>query len=156
MVEKPVFLTAEGRAKLEAELEYLRREKRRQITERIVESKEIGGFSDNADLDDARNEQALVENRIQQIERMLRMAQIIDQPAGPKTTVGIGSTVTVVDAEGEEETYTIVGSAEANPRAGKISNESPVGRALLGRKVGDQVEVLTPAGVQKFIIRLIT
>ncbi|MCL6647170.1 MAG: GreA/GreB family elongation factor [Chloroflexi bacterium] len=87
---------------------------------------------------------------------MLRTAQIIDQPAGPKTTVGIGSTVTVVDAEGEEETYTIVGSAEANPRAGKISNESPVGRALLGRKVGDQVEVLTPAGVQKFIIRLIT
>lgn len=155
MVDKPVFLTPEGRSKLEAELEYLRREKRRQITERISESKEIGGFGDNADLDDARNEQALVETRIHQIERMLRAATIIKEHDPSQGIVQIGSTVTVVSGDGEEERYTIVGSAEANPRAGKISNESPVGHALLGRKVGDVVQVMTPSGVEKLTIRRI-
>ncbi|GIW08643.1 MAG: transcription elongation factor GreA [Dehalococcoidia bacterium] len=155
MVDKPVFLTPEGRSKLEAELEYLRREKRRQITERISESKEIGGFGDNADLDDARNEQAIVETRIQQLERMLRTATIIKEHDRSQGVVQIGSTVTVVGSDGEEETYTIVGSAEANPRAGKISNESPVGHALLGRKVGDVVQVMTPSGVEKLTVRLI-
>jgi transcription elongation factor GreA len=154
MVDKPTFLTPEGRAKLEAELEYLRKEKRREITERIVESKEIGGFGDNADLDDARNEQALVETRIQNLERMLRTAQIIEgRPAG-NGVVQIGSKVTV-DADGDEETYFIVGSAEADPRSGKISNESPVGRALLGRGIGDVVQVMTPAGVMKVTVKTI-
>ncbi|MFN8534477.1 MAG: transcription elongation factor GreA [Dehalococcoidia bacterium] len=154
MVDKPVFLTEEGRVKLEAELEHLRRDKRRQIAERLVESKEIGGFGDNADLDDARNEQVIVESRIQQIERMLRAAVIIKEH--DTAVVTIGATVTLDAGDGEEERYTIVGSAEADPRHGKISNESPVGHALLGRKIGDVIQVMTPAGVQKFTVRLIS
>lgn len=154
MVDKPVFLTEEGRVKLEAELEHLRRDKRRQIAERLVESKEIGGFGDNADLDDARNEQVIVESRIQQIERMLRAAVIIKEH--DTAVVTIGATVTLDAGDGEEERYTIVGSAEADPRHGKISNESPVGHALLGRRIGDVIQVMTPAGVQKFTVRLIS
>ena len=151
MVDKPTFLTPEGRTKLEAELEYLRKQKRREITERIAESKEIGGFGDNADLDDARNEQAIVETRIQNLERMLRTAQIIQEHPTANGVVQIGSKVTLQSEDGKES-FQIVGSAEAAPAEGKISNESPVGRALLGRKKGDEVVVSVPAGDYKYKI----
>ncbi len=155
MAEKPVFLTPDGLAKLEAELAFLKTTKRPQITERLSESKELGGFGDNADLDDARNEQLMVEARIQQLERMIHDAEIIKGGVAESGIVQIGSKVTVDTGDGEEDTYHIVGSAEADPRGGRISNESPVGRALLGRKIGDEVQVMTPAGVIKYKVRAI-
>ncbi|MCS7002511.1 MAG: transcription elongation factor GreA, partial [Dehalococcoidia bacterium] len=108
MDDKPVFLTVEGLAKLESELDHLRRIRRAEIAARINDAQEVGGFGDNADLDDARNEQAFVEARIQTLERMLRNAKIIKEGAGDTSVVHIGSKVTVLTADGDEETYTIV------------------------------------------------
>jgi transcription elongation factor GreA len=146
MAEKPVFLTAEGLAKLESELEYLRHTRRQQIADRINESKALGGTIDAADYEDAKNEQAFVEGRIQAIERIISNAELIEE--GPASgVVGIGSRVTVTDANGENDSYVIVGSVEADPKSGRISNESPVGRALIGRKIGEEFSVMTPGGV---------
>jgi len=145
MTQKPVFLTPEGLARLQAELEYLTTVRRHEVAERIYQAKESGDITDNAEYEDAKNEQAFLEGRILTLEAMLRNAQIIDDRRASET-VTLGSTVTVVDDDGYEETYTIVGSAEADPSRGRISNESPVGRALLGRRVGEEARVVVPAG----------
>ena len=146
MYEKPVFLTKEGRAKIEAELKFLREVRRNEVAERIKTAKEFADTDDNADFEEAKNEQAFVEGRILTLEKMIANAVIIENDHG-HDVVRLGSHVTVVDQNGEKEEYDIVGSAEVNPRQGKISNESPVGRALLGRKIGDRVEILAPGGV---------
>src|SRR4030065_666571 len=126
MAQKEVFLTPEGLEKLKAELEYLHSVRRQQVADQIHRAKELGGTVDNAEYDDAKNEQAFVEGRILTLEKMIRNAVLIRDDHTPSDTDRIGSTVTVRTAEGEEEQYTIVGSAEADPRAGRISNESPV------------------------------
>jgi len=155
MTQKSVFLTKEGLAQLESELEYLRNVKRQEVAQRIHQAKELANPDHNAEYDDAKNERAFVEGRILTLENMIKNAIIIDESAG-KETVGLGSRVVVINQDGEEERYTIVGSAEVNPREGKISNESPVGRALLGKRIGDQVQVAAPAGVIKLTVKEIT
>lgn len=152
MAVKPVFLTKEGRAKLEAELKNLREIRRPQVAERIKSAKQYNESGDNAEFEEAKNEQAFVEGRILTLESMLSNAVIIDEDNRSKDSVRIGSRVTLLNEDGARERYTIVGSAEANARAGRISNESPVGRALLGKCVGDRVEVVAPAGVMAFQI----
>ncbi len=153
---KQIYLTPEGRAKLEEELKYLETVKRRDIAELIASAKEEGDISENAAYDEAKNQQAFLEGRIQDIRRILSNAVIIDDAEEPAGVVTIGSRVTVVE-EGydEEETFRIVGSAEADPGQGLISNESPIGKALLGHHVGDHVSVKTPGGVLTFEIRKI-
>jgi len=152
MHDKPVFLTPEGRAKLEAELNYLRDVVRPQVAERIHAAKEFSDTVDNAEFDEAKNEQSFVEGRILTLEKMLANSVIIESATAAPDSVRLGSRVTVVNQDGEEEHFTIVGSAEVNLREGKISNESPVGRALLGRHIGDEVEVAAPAGTLRFRI----
>jgi len=148
MAEKPIFLTPEGRAKLEAELEQLKTVRRAQVAERIHSAKEEGDIMENSAYDEAKNEQAFVEGRILTIEQMLKNAVMIDETHA-SDAVGIGSYVTVVERGGDDdEMYQIVGSAEADPTRGRISNESPVGRALLGKRVGDEVQVKIPDGVR--------
>lgn len=152
MAEKPVYLTADGLAKLRAELDHLLTVRRPQVASRIQQSKEFSSTSENADYDEAKNEQAFVEGRILTIENMLRNAAIIQEDHANHETVRLGSTVKVRTEDDEDEEYEIVGSAEANPRQGKISNESPVGRALLGRHPGDQVEIAVPSGLMKLTV----
>src|SRR4030043_1124894 len=153
MAQKEVFLTPEGLEKLKAELEYLHSVRRQQVADQIHRAKELGGTVDNAEYDDAKNEQAFVEGRILTLEKMIKNASIIHhEEKGSSTSVKLGSKVTVRSKDGGKEYYAIVGSAEANPAEGKISNESPVGKALMGKKIGDEVEVATPAGVLKFLI----
>lgn len=148
MADKPIFLTPEGRAKLEAELENLRTVRRAQVAERIHSAKEEGDIMENSAYDEAKNEQAFVEGRIMTIEQMLKNAVMINATRA-SDFVGIGSYVTVVDrSEDDDEAFQIVGSAEADPTRGRISNESPVGRALLGKRVGDEVKVPIPDGVR--------
>ncbi|MCB0191977.1 MAG: transcription elongation factor GreA [Anaerolineae bacterium] len=148
MADKPVYLTVEGKKKLEEELEYLTTVRRREVAEAIRSAKEEGDLSENSAYDEAKLQQGFLEGKVQQIEAQLRNAVIIEANGnGNKNVVGIGSTVTVVDEEfDEEETYTIVGSAEADPLEGKISNESPIGMALLGAKLKQEVNVETPGG----------
>jgi transcription elongation factor GreA len=149
MVQKETFLTPEGLEKLKAELEQLQSVRRPQVAEQIHRAKELGGTVDNAEYDDAKNEQAFVEGRILTLESMIKSATLIKEGKSPSKWVKLGSKVTVRDQDGEEEHYTIVGSVEAGPSEGKISNESPVGSALLGKKVGDEVEAQVPAGTLK-------
>ncbi|MEN4099100.1 MAG: transcription elongation factor GreA [Anaerolineaceae bacterium] len=141
------FLTREGYDKLQEELERLRTTKRQEIAQRLHEAMEGGELIENAEYEAAKNEQAFVEGRIKELEILLATARVIDQLAIKDDSVHVGSRVTILE-EGEPgpETYTIVGAAEANPALGKISNESPLGRALLGRKEGDKVQVDAPAG----------
>lgn len=154
MSEKEVLLTAEGRKKIEEELEHLKMSKRPEVAERIREAIGHGDISENSEYDDAKNEQAFVEGRILTLENMLRNARLIDTTELDHTVVGVGSTVILYDVEAEEELeYTLVGSAEASPLKHKISNESPVGRAVMGKKVGDIVEVSVPVGVLKYEVR---
>jgi|LFRM01.2.fsa_nt_gb transcription elongation factor GreA len=153
MAEKEVLLTLAGLKKLEQELEYLKTVKRRQVAERIKQAIEFGDITENSEYDDAKNEQAFVEGRILTIERMLRHAKVIDDNDYEPDEVGLGATVKLYDLENNEQlTYTIVGSAEANLLENKISNESPVGKALLGQKAGNIVEVTVPAGQLKYQI----
>jgi len=147
MAQKEVFLTPEGLEKLKVELNQLETVRRPQIAEQIHRAKELGGTVDNAEYDDAKNEQAFVEGRILTLENMIKNAAIIEEEKRPSKYIKLGSKVKVHDPDGADEHYTIVGSAEADPGEGRISNESPVGAALLGRKVGDKVKVETPAGV---------
>jgi len=150
MAEKQVPLTREGLQKLEAELDYLIRVRRREVAERIKEALGFGDISENSEYDDAKNEQAQVETRIAKIRSILRNAVLIDDDDddGDTTQVRVGSTVVVKElGSGKEWTYKVVGSAEADPSNRRISNESPVGRALLGKTIGDQVAVTVPAGV---------
>ena len=148
MAEKPIFLTPEGRTKLEAELENLVTVKRAQVAERIHSAKEEGDIMENSAYDEAKNEQAFVEGRIMTIEQMLKNAVMIGATRATGV-VGIGSCVTVIERGAkDDEVFQIVGSAEADPTKGRISNESPVGRALLGKRVGDEVQVKIPDGVR--------
>lgn len=151
--EKEVPLTLAGLKKLEDELEVLKSVRRREIAQRIKQAIEFGDISENSEYEDAKNEQAFVEGRILTLEKMLRNARIIDREAGATEVVDLGSTVTLRDLEkGNEFQYTIVGSAEADPGAKKISNESPVGRAILGKQKGSVVEITVPAGLFKYQI----
>jgi len=146
MAQKEVFLTPEGLEKLKEELNHLETVRRPQIAEQIHRAKELGGTVDNAEYDDAKNEQAFVEGRILTLENMIKNAAIIEEEKRPSKFIKLGSKVKVKGQDGQDEHYTIVGSAEASPAEGRISNESPVGSALLGRKVGEKVKVETPAG----------
>ncbi len=154
MSEKPVYLTREGRARLEAELADLEIDGRKQVAERIKAAKELGDISESGEYEDAKNSQALLEGRIRDIKNTLSRAQIIeDDQNGSKNEVRVGSSVTVrIEDDDEEETWTIVGSAEASPREGKVSNESPIGAALLGKKPRQKVTVQTPSGIMKLTI----
>ena len=153
MSEKPAYLTRDGRAKLEAELEELVTNGRKQVAERIGAAKELGDISESGEYEDAKNQQAHLEGRIREIKGILSRAQLIDEENGHGNEVRVGSTVTVrIDGEDDDETWTIVGSAEAKPGAGKISNESPIGSALLGKRVKQKASVQTPSGVMKLTI----
>jgi len=143
---KEMVLTPEGRDALIEELRYLENDKRAEIGERIRVAREFGDISENSEYDDAKNEQAFLENRIAEINQILANATIVDAPKR-SGKVNIGSAVTVA-YDGQEETYTIVGAAEVDYFEGKISNESPVGKALIGAKKGDIVEVTGPTGVK--------
>ncbi|OAA82962.1 transcription elongation factor GreA [Clostridium ljungdahlii] len=150
---KKYVMTYEGITKLEDELEYLKTAKRREIMEKIKVALSFGDLSENSEYDSAKNEQAFVEGRIVQLENMLKNATIVDEEEIPPGVVGIGSIVKVRDYDFNEEVeYLIVGSAEADPINNKISNESPVGKGLVGKKAGDVVEVQVPDGVSKYEI----
>lgn len=144
MNTKTTYISRDGLERLRAELDEMLSVRRPEIAQRIHDAKEHGDLSENAEYEDAKNEQAFVEGRIAALESMIKNATLIDEHASTDH-VGIGSTVTVA-IDGEIETFTIVGSAEASPTDGRISNESPVGRALLGRRRGDKVVVQVPAG----------
>jgi transcription elongation factor GreA len=144
-MNKEIALTAEGQQKLEEELHHLETFRRREVGERIKEAKEFGDISENSEYDDAKNEQAMVETRILEINQILAHATIIVSPKKNDKVV-LGSKVELQDADGELHLYRVVGSAEADPAADKISNESPVGQAIMGRKKGDIVPVSLPSG----------
>jgi len=146
MAEKPVFLTREGLAKLEEELEYLETVKRSEVAGRIQSAKEEGDITENAEYDDAKHEQAFVEGRILTLRTMISNAVLIEDQ-GPSDAVRLGSRVTVQeDGSSQPEVYELVGSAEADPLNGRISNESPIGRALMGQRVNDVVSYQAPVG----------
>lgn len=151
MSEKEVVVTQEGLKKIEQELEHLKSVRRREVAERIKQAREFGDISENSEYEDAKNEQAFIEGRILTLEKMLRNARVVDESDLDPTTVGLGSTVRLKDLEyGDTVEYTIVGSMEANPEENRISNESPVGKALMGKKMGDTVEVAAPGGTLRF------
>ena len=155
--EKEVLLTQEGYDNLEKELEYLTTEKRAEIAERIKVALGFGDLSENSEYDEAKNAQAANETKIAELENKLRYAKIIDESEIDTKTVQVGNTVKVLDIEFDEEvSYTIVGSTEVNLAENKISNESPIGKALLGAKKNQTVEVQAPAGVMKYKILAIT
>ena len=141
------FLTKDGFQKLQEELDYLRTMKRQEVADRLHEAMEGGELIENAEYEAAKNEQAFVEGRIQELEILLATARVIEDDKKRKAdTIQVGSTVTIQEDGYEEETYTIVGAAEANPRDGKISNESPIGKAILNHRAGEEVQVETPDG----------
>ena len=152
-MDKDVILTQAGFEKLKATIDELETVKRREVAERIKSAREFGDISENSEYDDAKNEQALLESRIAKLKEQLRSARVIDTSDIPKDVVSIGSKVKVkyVD-DGETDEYEIVGSAEADPGNRRLSNESPVGRAVLGHKKGDVVEVAAPSGTIKLQI----
>jgi transcription elongation factor GreA len=142
------FLTKEGFQKLQEELDHLRTTKRQEVAARLHEAMEGGELIENAEYEAAKNEQAFVEGRIQELELLLATAQIIEENGKGKKgdTIQVGSKVTIKEGSFDPETFVIVGAAEANPRDGKISNESPIGKAILNHKVGDVVRADTPGG----------
>ena len=147
---KDVILTPDGLAKLKADLEYLQGEKRREVAARIKEAREFGDIMENSEYDDAKNEQAMLEAKIAQLEEKLRSASVIDSSDLGTDEVRVGSIVHVKDEKtGKSVKYTIVGSAEANPAENRLSNESPVGKALIGRKRNQVVEVSVPRGPKR-------
>ena len=150
---KEVILTPEGYEKLKKEIELLQTEKRREVAERIRVAREFGDIAENAEYDDAKNEQAMLEHKIAQLEERLLSARVITKKEISKDTVSVGSKVRLRDV-GARQTfeYHIVGSAEANPAENKLSNESPVGKAIMGKKKGEVVEVAAPRGSLKFKI----
>jgi transcription elongation factor GreA len=151
-MEKIVFLTPEGHARFTSELRELVTVRRLEVEERLHNAKEFSDAVDNAEYDEVKQEQAFVEGRIHELERILANAKLIEEPQG-KDYVRLGSRVTVLDSEGDEETYHLVGSQEADPRHGQVSNESPIGRAILGKKCGDVVDVVAPGGSFRLTIR---
>jgi transcription elongation factor GreA len=148
MDERPVLLTKEGLRQLEAELDQLVTVRRNEIAERIRQARDFGDITENAEYTEAKNEQSLVEGRIQTLESMVRNAVVIEDEPREAGIVGVGASVTV-SAEDGQETYSIVGAAEADPLHGRISNESPLGRALLGHRAGDEVEWTSPSGTSR-------
>lgn len=155
--EKEVILTADGLNKLEKKLEHLRTVRRREVAERIRQALELGDISENSEYEDAKNEQGFIEGQIIEIEKMLRNARVIDEQDVNSDVVNVGSKVTLIDVNDKTEfEYKIVGSAEADPAQAKISNESPVGRSLMGKKVGDVVNVEVPIGTIKYKIKAIS
>jgi transcription elongation factor GreA len=150
---KDVILTPEGYEKLKQEIEHLSNEKRREVAERIRIAREFGDINENAEYDDAKNEQALLEHRIATLEERLRNARVIEKKEISKDVVSVGSKVKLRDVDAKQTVeYHIVGSAEANPTENKLSNESPVGKAIIGHKKGETVEVAAPRGSLKFKI----
>lgn len=149
--DEPVYLTKQGLDQLKKEYEELTKFKRAEIAEAIKQAKEFGDLSENAEYESAKNQQALIEGRIATLEKMIANAQIISDNAHSSIII-VGSTVTVVDDRKKKKTYSIVGSAESDPLKGRISNESPMGEALLGHKAGDIVTVPTPGGVRELEI----
>jgi len=157
MSGEEIILTRDGLEKIEKELQFLKSVKRKEIAARIKQAISYGDVTDNSEYEDAKNEQAFVEGRIATLEKMLRYARILEKADNGNSFVTLGSTVCLKDLELDQEyTYTIVGTAEANPCDSKISNESPVGRAILGLSVGDEVDVKVPAGSLKYRIIAIT
>ena len=151
MGQKKILITQEGLAKLNSELDHLLSVRRQEIAGKIKRAREMVGTENNAEYEDAKNDQAFVEGRILMLENIVKNATVIESPAMPGT-VEMGDKVLIQNQDGKIEQFTIVGSAEASPVEGKISNESPVGKALLGKKIGDEVEVKTPAGLLKLLI----
>ena len=150
---KEVILTPEGYKKLQQEIEYLSNDKRREVADRIRIAREFGDIAENAEYDDAKNEQALLEHRIALLEERLRDAKVINKKDVAKDVVSVGSKVKLRDVTAKQTVeYYIVGSAEANPTQNKLSNESPVGKAIIGKKKGEVVEVSAPRGSLKFKI----
>lgn len=154
MEEKEIILSPEGLKQIQEELDYLKNVKRKEVANRLKEARALGDLSENSEYDDARNEQGFVEGRIAHLEKILRNARLQEEPeAGDEDVVRLGSTVRIRDLEfGDIEEYTIVSSVEANPSAHKISNESPVGKAILGQKAGTRVRVQAPAGAIEYEI----
>jgi transcription elongation factor GreA len=153
MSDKEVILTPDGLKRLEEELEFLKSVKRREVAERIKVAIGYGDISENSEYEDAKNEQAFIEGRVLTLEKMLRNARIINSDEIVTDVVSIGVTVNVEDMEyGDIMEYTIVGTAESDPLNNKISNESPVGRAIIGKKIGTIVDVSVPAGVIQYKI----
>jgi transcription elongation factor GreA len=148
-MQKDVILTPEGLENLKKEIEHLSTTKRREVAERIKEARDFGDISENSEYDDAKNEQAMLESRIATLEDKLRSASVIDATELSKDVVRVGSQVHVKDDKGKDFSYTIVGSTEADPSASRLSNESPVGKALVGRKKGESVKVTLPSGKQR-------
>ncbi len=148
MTQKRYDITQEGLEKLKAEYEQLISFRRKEVAEKIKRAREMGGTENNAEYEDAKNEQAFIEGRISSLENIILNARIIEGPHHPGV-VELGDTVLIQNQDGKIDRYTIVGTTEANPVDGKISCESPVGKALLGRKKGAKVEVRTPAGIMK-------
>ena len=150
---KDVLLTPEGLEKLKEEIAYLTTEKRREVAERIKHAREFGDISENSEYDDAKNEQAMLEQRIIQLQERLVRARLIESEDVPKGVVAVGTRVRLKDVDANQTIeYVIVGSAEANPREQKLSNESPVGKAIIGKKKGETVEVAAPRGALKYKI----
>lgn len=148
--EKSYYMTQEGKDKLDEELHYLKTDRRQEVVERIKIARDFGDLSENSEYDAAKDEQAFVETRIAQVENMIRNAVIIESNNDNPDIVGLGKSVTFIELpDGEEETYTIVGSAEADPFEGKISNDSPMAKSLLGQEKGGEVTVATPGGDMK-------
>ncbi len=156
MTQKQTYLTQEGLEQLQEELALLRNVRRPEVAVRIHKASETGGTVDNAEYDEAKNEQAFTEGRIRTLESLLSNAVVVPTHDKKKKIVDFGASVTVVTVDGAKRLYKLVGSAEAAPLEGKISNESPVGRALLGHKVGDKVTVDAPSGVMKLTIKKIS
>lgn len=147
VTEKSYYMTQEGKEKVESELHYLKTEKRQEVVERIKTARGFGDLSENSEYDAAKEEQAFVETRISQVETMIRNAVIIENDNDNPDIVSLGKSVTFKELpDGDEETYTIVGSAEADPFEGKISNDSPIAKSLLGHEIGTKVTVATPGG----------
>lgn len=151
MIDREIILTPEGLQRLKEEIEYLSSVKRDEVAERIRTARDFGDISENSEYEDAKNEQAMLEARIYALEERLRSAIVIDSETISTEKVGVGTKVTLQDLQaGDVIQYVIVGSAEADPSALKLSNESPVGRAILGHKPGDKVTVTVPRGSKKF------
>jgi len=147
MSEQTQFLTPDGLAELERELDHLRTVRRKEAADLLNQVKELGTTVNNAEYDEVKRDQSYIEGRIKELENLLKHAKIVDHNLQPKGTVGVGSHVVAMGSDGVEEHFAVVGHMEANPLEGKISNESPVGQALMGRKVGDKVQIKVPNGV---------
>ena len=157
MADNPVLLTEEGLKKLERELKELIHVRRPEVAERIRQAKELASTQNNAEYDDAKNEQAFVEGRILTLENLIQDASIIDEEkAHHASQVQIGSSVSIIGADKKSQKYHIVGAPEADPKEGRISHESPVGRALLGKRVGEEVVIEVPKGALRFTITKIS